>query len=123
MKKNYERTAEALDKKLAKYLEKEGISSLDITTSEDSLKRLLADFIKDFLDYQLFFDDFSSLCEKLLVVLQNKKNGADSNLFMICHYGAELSWYIRNEPERAASFLRTILDFYSQNLAKISDPH
>lgn len=121
MKKNYERAAEALDKKLSKYLEKEGISSLDITTSEASLKRLLADFIKDFLDYQLFFDDFSSLCEKLLVVLQNQKNGADSNLFMICHYGAELSWYIRNEPERAATFLRTILDFYNKNLARISD--
>lgn len=121
MKKNYERAAEALDHKLAKYLEKVGISNLDANTPEQTLKWLLAVFVKDFLDYQLFFDDFSSLCEKLLVVLQNKKNESDSDLFMICHYGAELSWYIRNEPERAANFMQTILNFYEKNLLQISN--
>ncbi len=110
MKQNYEKAAEALEKKLAGYLKKGKLTSLP-EASEEQIKKLLLKFIDDFLKYQLFFDDFSSLCEKLLEVLQNKKPHADSDLFMICHYGAELSWYIRNEPARAAEFLEKIFEY------------
>jgi hypothetical protein len=60
-----------------------------------------------------------TLCEKLLVVLYNKKDGGNSDLFMIFHYGAELSWYIRNEPARAAEFLQIVLDFYKKKTSEL----
>ncbi|OGJ37363.1 MAG: hypothetical protein A2182_04340 [Candidatus Pacebacteria bacterium RIFOXYA1_FULL_38_18] len=114
MKQHYEKAAVALEKRLAEYLKKEKLISI-AEVSEEQIKKLLLTFIKDFLKYQLFFDDFSSLCEKLLEVLQNKKPHTDSDLFMICHYGAELSWYIRNEPARAVEFLETMLNYYHKN--------
>ena len=101
-----------MKKKLIKYLKTEGITILDAETTENQLKKLLAIFVNDFINYKLFFDDFSSLCEKILVVLQNKKARSDPDFFMICHYGAELSWYIRNEPARAGHFLERILEYY-----------
>lgn len=111
MKKDYDRVAKALDEKLATYLEKSDITSLDTKLTDTKLRFLLLIFTKDFTESKLSFDDYSSLCEKLLGVLQNKKDGTDSDLFMICHYGAELSWYIRNEPVRAGNFLQKVLDY------------
>lgn len=107
-----------LDKKLEKYLELENIVVLDIKTTDRKIENLLLVFVEDFLSYKLFLDDFSSLCEKMLGVLQNKKKDVDSDLFMICHYGAELSWYIRNEPSKAASFMESILKYYENSSSK-----
>jgi hypothetical protein len=115
MKKYYEVRAEALDKRLTSYLSKEGLVSIEVA-SEEQLKSLVIDFVKDFLNHQLTFDDLSSLCEKVFVVLQEKPDRKDSNLFSMCNYGAELNWYIRNEPVRAADFLETILEWYREHL-------
>jgi len=115
MKKNYEEATNALDQKLAEYLEKEGISSLDLNVTEEQLEKLFFVFTKDFLEYQIFFDEYSTLCEKLMIVLRDIPKSNYSCLYSICVYGAELNWYIRNEPSRAAEFLQTILDFYKKN--------
>lgn len=120
MKKSYERAAEALDKKLAKYLANEGITSLDLNVSEKQLEKLFLVFTKDFLEYQIFFDDYSTLCEKLLVALRDTKNRINSDLYTIFHYGAELSWYIRNEPVRGAHFLEILLNYYKENVSTLS---
>lgn len=116
MKQYYEGRAEVLDKKLNSYLGKRGLISVE-EASETQLKSLLSVFIKDFLKHQLSLDDFSSLCGETFVVLQNKSDRKDSTLFSICNYGAELSWYIRNEPIRAADFMETILEWYRENSA------
>lgn len=115
MKKQYKKDIKALNKKLKQYLKSEGIRTLDAKVPNNQLKNLLLLFIGDFLNYNLFFDEFSSLCEEILVVLYNRETGDRSDLFMICHYGTELNWYIRNEPSRAAEFLQAILDFYKKN--------
>jgi hypothetical protein len=111
MKQSYQEAAEDLNKKLTYYLSREGLTSIE-AASEKQLEDLLSAYIKDFLNYQLFFDDFSSLCEQNLSVLQNRTGENDTDLFWICHYGAELSWYIRNEPIRAGHFLERILEWY-----------
>lgn len=115
MKQNYKKAVEALNKKLAKYLKKEGLTSLNVNVSEKQLEKLFFSFTEDFINYQLSFDDFSSLCEELSKVFWNKKNTHNSDLFSICDLGFELSWYIRNEPARAAEFLETMLDYYHEN--------
>lgn len=115
MKQYYEVRAELLDKRLNSYLSEEGLVSVE-EASETQLKNLVFAFIKDFLDHQLSFDDLSSLCQEIFVVLQNKPDREDSDLFSMCNYGAELNWYIRNEPVRAADFLETILEWYRENL-------
>lgn len=94
--------------KLDEYL-KDGLGSIDCTISDQELERLFVKCTRDFLTYELSFDDYSSLCEKMLIMLQNK-GGHQVDLYSLLHYGAELSWYIRNNPSRAASFLERILD-------------
>lgn len=116
MKQYYEERAEALDKRLTIYLSNEGLISVE-ESSEMQLKSLLFAFIKDFLDHQLPFDDLSSFCEKVFIALRDIPDRKDSDLFSICNYGAELNWYIRNEPIRAADFLETILEWYREHLA------
>ena len=113
MEQKYEEVLEELNKRLTSYLRKEGLTSVT-ESSEKDLKRLVFAFIKDFLEYQLSFDDFSSLCEQILIELQDRSDRRDSDLFSICNYGAELNWYIRNEPVRAADFLETILEWYRE---------
>jgi hypothetical protein len=115
MKQDSEETADTLDKKLAKYLAEEGLTSLDPSVLDRQLERLFFTFTRDFLKYQIFFDDYSTLCEKLLIVLQDKEKRRGSDLFSICNYGAELSWYIRNNPARAADFLDIMLRYYREH--------
>ena len=114
MKFDYKQTELDLNSKLAGYLADEGLEDLDAQVSDTHFKRLLAAFVTDFIEYQLSFDDFSSLCEKLLGVLQNKAEKADSDLFMACHFGAELNWYARNDPSRVGGFLEEIMEYYKQ---------
>lgn len=115
MEQKYEEVLEALNKRLTSYLRKEDLTSVT-ESSEKDLKRLVFAFIKDFLEYQLSFDDFSSLCEQILIELRNRPDRKDSDLFSMCNYGAELNWYIRNEPVRAGDFLETILEWHREHL-------
>ncbi len=102
----------ALNEKLREYLKAEGLIVLDSRITTIQLKNVVLRFVDDFLNYNLSFDNLSLLFEKVLEALQKSETKGDSELFTICHYGAELNWYIRNDPGTATRFLEIIVYYY-----------
>lgn len=115
MTHDYQRAQEILEDKFASYLRAHGLSDLEKNTTVGQLEPVFLKFVEDYLEYRLTFDDFSTLCEQLLMVLRNKGNAFESELFSVSHYGAELSWYVRNDPLRAGEFLEIIIDYYTSH--------
>lgn len=70
---------------------------------------------KDFFDYKISTDQFSSICEELLIITHKNVDLATSNLSTAIEAGAELSWYIRQRPrddeKQLLYFLQYIHDY------------
>jgi hypothetical protein len=92
-----------------RYLSDTDRDSIESLRKSD-IEKIARSAYSDFINETLSFDLFSSICEKLfqrLVVLKVEKG----KLFEVLNKGTELSWYIRNDPERAAAFLKRIKDY------------
>ena len=96
------------------YLRKTNIKSLKHLLDNQNYISFFKTITQDFLNEKLDTDDFSVLLEKLWIVLSKNKNTKDDKITFTCLLGAELEWYLRNDPVKAGEFLKQILDFYNK---------
>ena len=63
---------------------------------------------KDFFEYQISLDQFSSICEYLHIAMGKNIKLLTSHLETVLGLGMELSWYVRQRPKNNKDYL---LDF------------
>ncbi len=66
---------------------------------------------KEFYDYKISVDQFSSVCEDIWIIMQKSRDLMTSHLETAVSSGAELSWYIRQRPEEDARQLNYFLQY------------
>ncbi len=66
---------------------------------------------KDFYDYKISLDQFSSICEALHIAARDDINILTSHLESALNSGMELSWYVRQRPEENAKQLNYFLQY------------
>jgi len=72
---------------------------------------------REFLAERLGFDDYSTACEVMLELYMPLQKQLPPQWHDLLLEGAELSWYIRHEPDTALDFLKDLLEFYKQKTA------
>lgn len=92
---------------LLSYTTKIGIDSKANKLSEKMGKELFNVIVKDYKDGLISVDELSALCE-----LMYDKFDFSSETYTLLSNGAEIEWYIRNEPKIASDFIEDILNFF-----------
>ncbi|MGI5827554.1 MAG: hypothetical protein ACOX6V_00865 [Patescibacteria group bacterium] len=93
------------------YLEQLKLKGMDELTS-NTFQELFWVTTEDFIDMKLDLDEYSSLLEKMWTYSWDEPAIKDSKVADMCLLGAELSWYVRNDPKTAGDYLNEILEFY-----------
>jgi len=101
----------AIKKLFYTYLEQLNLKEVDELTS-NTFQELFWVTTEDFIDMKLDLDEYSSLLEKMWTYSWNEPAIKDSKVVDMCLLGAELSWYVRNDPKTAGDYLNEILEFY-----------
>lgn len=91
-----------------KYLRKLGIEK---PTSLEEIEDVFFAARKDFFDYKISLDQFSSICEKLHISMRNNMDLLTDHLESVLNSGMELSWYVRQRPEEDARQLNYFLQY------------
>jgi len=94
------------------YLKKIGVKSKKDLIDSQNHTTLFKVLTNDFLEQKLDTDDYSILLEKFWAILSDNPNTRDQKITSIALLGAELEWYLRNDPIKAGEFLKQVLDFY-----------
>jgi len=91
-----------------KYLQELGIKQ---PKSFEEIEKIFLMARKDFFDYKISVDQFSSICDELHISMRNKIDLLTTHLESVLISGAELSWYIRQRPEEDARQLNYFLQY------------
>ena len=94
------------------YLSKSNIKSVEELVDNQNYIIYFKTTTKNFLEHKLDTDDYSILLEKLWAILSGNPNTRDQKITDIALLGAELEWYLRNDPIKAGEFLNEVLNFY-----------
>lgn len=77
--------------------------------------------IRDFIHFYISFDMFSCLLGELWIIKENIYDFShETHVEKMCHYGYELQWYLRNNPEKHINWLSEILEYYKENQKKLN---
>src|SRR4030042_5923689 len=90
----------------SRYLAEEGASGLG-EVGLGVVRRVFIKAYEDFKKEKLSFDLFSSVCERLWSRVSGLGE-ENSELGVMLEYGLELSWYVRNDPQKILKFLEEI---------------
>ena len=102
---------------IAAYSSRLGFNCLGPQTMAHEVEGIFVLFFEDYLKYNLSVDTMSSLCEQLFELTKRTeaiKLTKDEDIDDILILGAEVSWYVRNDPLRAAQFLLEMQSYHEQ---------
>lgn len=110
-------TVEQLESLLEACLQRAGVSREAQPMREREAKQVFNVFFEDYLAYHLSVDTMSSLCEQLsnrLMIDEALTTFRGTDILGILLLGAEISWYIRNDPPKAADLLEEVRAFHKR---------
>jgi len=109
MKKNISTELDRLEQLLNLYLIKAGLNNNKTLFPDSDGEKLFKIIVQDYVTGTISVDDLSTLCE-----LFYSKLDRQSDLYSLLLMGAEVEWYIRHKPQKAANTIEDLIKTFSK---------
>ena len=106
------------------YLSEFDIQSRNLLTDNDPYSKkefIFLAIVRDYINVHISLDMFCVLLGELWMIYEKTYDfSKETKIEEMCHYGFELQWYLRHDPERHIQWLTEILEYYKENNVKIA---
>jgi len=88
-----------------------GKARLENLKSTSDFEKTFLVIVEDYKSKKLSLDDFSFLCGKLLLILEETENERAGKLEEFLLMGDDAEWYMKHDPQKGSEIIENIFTF------------